>query len=181
MRILVLSDTHGKLGNAFDIWERLRNIDLVIHCGDHKHDGDELGDAWRIPCVSVNGNCDSYTKDEAIVKTPAGDILVCHGHGFYSEEELVEQAELHACIAVCFGHTHIPLISYTNGVYLINPGSISLPRGDHRASAAVITATEDDFYANIIYHDTIAGAKSRAENSVKGGYLRSLINYSDGF
>ena len=33
MRILVISDTHGSLGKAFDVWEKLRNIDLVIHCG----------------------------------------------------------------------------------------------------------------------------------------------------
>ena len=33
MKILVLSDTHGRLDKAYEVCEKLPNIDLIIHCG----------------------------------------------------------------------------------------------------------------------------------------------------
>ena len=67
MRILVISDTHGSLGKAFDVWEKLRNIDLVIHCGDHKEDAETLEKLWRVPVVAVKGNCDGFGPAEEAI------------------------------------------------------------------------------------------------------------------
>ena len=38
MKILVLSDTHGKLNMVRDIWPKLNGVDLVIHAGDYASD-----------------------------------------------------------------------------------------------------------------------------------------------
>ena len=38
MKILVLSDTHGKLDKVYRVCEKLNNIDLIIHCGDYIRD-----------------------------------------------------------------------------------------------------------------------------------------------
>lgn len=44
---------------------------------------------------------------------------------------------------VCVGHTHQPYTLAVNGVTVINPGSVGLPRdGDPRAGYAVLTVTE---------------------------------------
>ena len=37
------------------------------------------------------------------------------------------------------GHTHMPLAKKENGLWLINPGSTSWPRGGSKRSYAVVT------------------------------------------
>ncbi|MBQ1396152.1 MAG: metallophosphoesterase [Eubacterium sp.] len=181
MRILVISDTHGSLGKAFDVWEKLRNIDLVIHCGDHKEDAETLEKLWRVPVVAVKGNCDGFgPAEEAIASTPAGEIFVTHGHGHgvdYGLEELAEAAKDRGCAIACFGHTHVPVVEYVDDVCCVNPGSLPRPKDGKNGSVAVITAEENgDFYANIVYYDTICGGGQRT----RGGHLRDILNYSDG-
>ena len=41
MRILVVSDTHGKLDRFMRVFEKLKKespVDLIIHCGDYYED-----------------------------------------------------------------------------------------------------------------------------------------------
>ena len=35
MKIFVISDTHGKIGKVREVWDKLTNVDLVIHLGDY--------------------------------------------------------------------------------------------------------------------------------------------------
>ncbi|MGI6404129.1 MAG: metallophosphoesterase family protein [Oscillospiraceae bacterium] len=49
----------------------------------------------------------------------------------------------------CFGHTHTPLSLYRDGVYLLNPGSLSQPRVGF-PSYAVIDLTQ----AGVAIHHT---------------------------
>ena len=37
-----------------------------------------------------------------------------------------------------YGHTHIPLIQYEQGMYIINPGSITLPRQEGRKPSYIL-------------------------------------------
>lgn len=185
MKILVLSDTHGHLDKAYEVCERLPNIDLIIHCGDYQRDAYTLEDTLGIPVVSVKGNCDRCREvDRAFAETPYGKIMITHGHmeGCKLDiNQLLYAAEENDCVAVCFGHTHIPMCEDYAGITLINPGSLSQPRDGTNGSYAVIRSTDDDFYANIIYYDTVCGAKKSQEKKVKGGMLRSMLNYSDRF
>ncbi len=43
----------------------------------------------------------------------------------------------------CFGHTHIPLISFYHGVYILNPGSIGQPRDYTRKPSFIVVNTEN--------------------------------------
>lgn len=186
MKILVLSDTHGRLDRARDIYKKMKRPDALVHCGDFAADGKRLAGEWGLLLTVVRGNCDGPTAaesagSEALLETPQGSILVVHGHTcnvHHGTGGLVRAARARGCIAVCYGHTHIAGISVRDGIYLINPGSLSLPRDGRGASYAVITATDKDIYANIVYYDTLFPS---AKNKVSGGYLRGLINYSDGF
>ena len=187
MKILVLSDTHGKLDKVYRVCEKLNNIDLIIHCGDYIRDAHTLEDTLGIPVAAVKGNCDgsaSTCRGESydIVDTPAGNILVTHGHldrvGF-DMSRLLYRAEESDCVAVCFGHTHVPVCEYCDGILMVNPGSLSQPRDGSNGSYAVIHSDNDDMFANIVYYDTIfpEGKKKK----VQGGFVRGLLNYSDRF
>lgn len=184
MKILVLSDTHGDLCKVFQIYEKLNNIDLILHCGDHQKDADTLEKALGTPTVSVKGNCDgAQTADRKTVQTPAGKILLTHGHldgAGCDPLRLKYLAEENQCIAVCFGHTHVPVCEKEDGIYLINPGSLSRPRDGSNGSYAVIHSNEQEFYANIVFYDTVCGGNGK-KGKTQGGFLRGLLNYSDRF
>ena len=185
MKILVISDTHGHLDKVYDIFEKQVGIDLIIHCGDHQRDAYELEDTLGIPVVSVKGNCDRcHDTDRAFVDTPYGKIMVTHGHMEncdFGITKLLYAAEENDCVAVCFGHTHVPMNEDFDGIHVVNPGSLPKPRDGSNGSYAIIRSTKDDFFVNIIYYDTVCGAKKKQEKKVKGGMLRDMLNYSDRF
>lgn len=183
MKILLLSDTHGKLDKVYQIYEKLNHIDMIFHCGDYQKDAHALEDTLGVPVASVKGNCDGAMKpDRQIVDTPSGKVLLTHGHmegADYDYNNLLYLAEENDCIALCFGHTHVPICENFEGIWLINPGSLTLPRDGSNGSYAVLHAEEEDFYANLVYYDTVCG--SRRKKKVQGGYIRGLLNYSDRF
>lgn len=183
MKILVISDTHGDIKRAINLVNSIKGIDMIIHCGDNKGDAEKLADRFSdIEVVAVNGNCDMHMGvDFTIVETEAGDIFVTHGHDYgvnYGLSDIVEAAKDYDCSAICFGHTHKPLCMEHDGVLIINPGSLSEPRGGSENSCAVITTEGDKLYANIVLYGTVCGARSEAK---KSGKLRDMLNYSDGF
>lgn len=182
MKILVISDTHGKLNKVRDIYKKLKNIDLIIHAGDFKSDGEALGKEFGVPVVAVKGNCDgSYSKsDFEIVDTEYGKIMVTHGHAHnvnYQLTNLMYTAMEKDCKAVIFGHTHRALIDECSGIHFVNPGSLTQPRDGSDGSYAIIRTSNDSFDASIVYYSTIMGGKKPP----KAGFIRSILNYSDRF
>lgn len=157
MNILVVSDTHGQIQKAVTMYERLGqgiDIDLIIHCGDHKKDAVLMSKLCNKEVISVAGNNDGKPDGEIdLVKTPAGLILVTHGHAenvsLDNYDELIKLAKLYEAKCVCFGHTHVPLYKEIDGIILLNPGSISRPRDGSEGSVAFITA-DKEFNASII-------------------------------
>lgn len=182
MKILVISDTHGKLNKVRDIYDKLKNIDLIIHAGDYISDGEKLGKEFHVPVIAVKGNCDGgrSSDDFKIAETEYGNILVTHGHMEnvkYQLNTLLYKAMEQKCSAVVFGHTHQALIDEADGIHFVNPGSLTQPRDGSDGSYAIIRTTEDSFDASIVYYSTIMGTKKPP----RAGYLRSLLNYSDRF
>ncbi|MGN0709804.1 MAG: metallophosphoesterase family protein [Anaerovoracaceae bacterium] len=190
MNIFVVSDTHGRLDKAIEMYKRFEGelagsgsgtgkIDMIIHCGDHEEDGIELSERLRVPVTAVPGNCDgSFKRKVKTVDTPYGQILVTHGHTEYVDRDmsnLVYLAEDMGCAAVCFGHTHVPVDTEYDGIHLVNPGSLTYPRDGSSGSAALITADEKHFTVKIEYYDG-----GRKKKKARGGFLRSIMNYSDG-
>ena len=187
MKILVLSDTHGKLDKVYQVFRKLNNIDMIIHCGDKVRDAETLEDTLGIPVVGVKGNCDGCSVSEQgkswkLVDTPYGKIFVTHGHlegVSFDVSKLLYKAEELGCVAACFGHTHVAVCEDYDGIMLINPGSLSQPRDGSSGSYVIIHSTEEDFYANIVYYDRLF-PESR-KRKVTGGFVRGLLNYSDRF
>lgn len=188
MKILALSDTHGKLDKALKVCDIVKDIDMVVHLGDHKSDGEDIARLKGIDVIAVKGNCDGSYSDEdfEILETPAGKILLTHGHMLNVKstlQNLLYRTRELGCKAAIFGHTHKPCIEEINGTYLINPGSLSLPADCGSGSYAVIHANEAGFSAGIVFYDNIQTVPlpDGAKPKVTGGYLRNLLNNSDRF
>ncbi|NLD19014.1 MAG: metallophosphoesterase [Clostridiales bacterium] len=183
MKILVIGDTHGKLNKVRDIFPRLTNIDLIVHTGDFIGDGQKLEKEFGIPVVAVKGNCDgSYSSDDfETFDTEYGKMMVTHGHMENVNSNfttLYYKALENKCVAVLFGHTHKALIHEEDDIYLVNPGSLTLPRDGTDGSYAVLRTSEDDFDASVVYYSTVMKTSAK---KTQAGFIRNLLNNSDRF
>lgn len=156
MKILVISDTHNKLNNAVSVIKKIKDkISMVIHLGDNIDDAKTLESNFTdIEFKYVPGNCDFYGEigsgtgtgsyfDDAtkIITINNSRILITHGHKQgvkYGYENLAQIAKDKGVVAALCGHTHSPEIINILGVLIVNPGSISYPRGKTRQSTYAI-------------------------------------------
>jgi putative phosphoesterase len=180
MRIFVISDTHGRIDKAMEIYKTLDDIDLIVHLGDHWNDAKRMKEQLNVPLIGVKGNMDgSFARDGYhILETDFGKIFIAHGHMEsvkQSYENIMYKAEALQCRAVFFGHTHIPLFAEVEGIYLLNPGSLSLPMGGRKGSYAVATVLADSLSASILYEDVLQIPKTES------GSIKNMLNDSDRF
>ena len=114
--------------------------EYIIHLGDGAQDVDDLrvefpektflpgagqlrhrlrlAASLQIGALTVEGVCIFYT----------------HGHKYNVKQNLIElktEARLEGVQVALFGHTHVPMMEYAGGVYLMNPGSLEF----HQVSA----------------------------------------------
>ena len=86
--------------------------------------------------LCVRGNCDTEV-DQMVLPFPimaeyallqAGDHLVfaTHGHHFHAKNI----PPLQTGDVLLHGHTHVPCCEKVNGVWVMNPGSVSIPKED---------------------------------------------------
>lgn len=139
MRILVTSDTHGDFYSVLDYIEK-NPIDLMIHAGDYTEDAENISKYTGINYVTVKGNNDygDYKNSfEQIIPLGKINILLVHGHRegvYFSKNQLIQKAMDYDCNFVIFGHTHMYYYEYFEDfdMYLLNPGSSSLPRDNNK-------------------------------------------------
>lgn len=127
MKILVFSDSHGRLGPMVDAIEQERP-QRVFFLGDNYRDGQALMDAYpELPMELVRGNCDwDKGPDELIVEAGSVKFLLTHGHRYgvkSGTDALARAAREKGVAAACFGHTHEALNMPDRGVWLFNPGT----------------------------------------------------------
>ena len=144
MRVLIVSDTHGRNKELREAMKRARPFDTMIHCGDVEGCEDEIRKEAGCPCTIVKGNNDYYSdlpRDEVIYRMGMR-IFVAHGHTYHvgwSMETIKEAAKSHGCECIIYGHTHRPVIDRTDPEMLIlNPGSLAYPRQEGRQPSFMI-------------------------------------------
>ena len=149
MRILVVSDTHGYNTNLFELLDKIRPIDMFIHCGDSDGLEDYIEEFTRCPVVMVRGNCDYCCPlhSDEFVNVAGHRIFVTHGH-YYGVKSglyrLFDKAKEEGADIVLYGHSHIPDITELYGIKAMNPGSLSLPRQPGRkCTYGLIEINED--------------------------------------
>lgn len=147
-KILILSDSHGRVGKLKDII--ISNIpNIIIYLGDGEKDLETvLADLHIDVCgedpkiLQVKGNCDRDSYEEVTLIRPINGIRFYITHGYeqgvkYGTDKIAERAALEDCKIVLFGHTHRPLKEKKNGLLLFNPGSVA--NGEY----GIITLSED--------------------------------------
>lgn len=154
MRIGVISDTHRCISSIEQLGGKISGLDVLIHLGDNVEDISIIEKYYKGKIINVRGNCDfsANTPNDRLENIFGKRIFLTHGHRYAVKENLFKlrykALEAEADI-VLYGHTHIAQIDFEEGIWYINPGSISEPRDGGR-SFAVINVSEDCIEPNII-------------------------------
>lgn len=130
MKVLVISDSHGRLERLVSIFEK-EKPDVVICAGDHSEDGENLSFVHpEAKYYIVRGNCDFYdisSEDEMVLELEGHRIFLAHGHHYGVKQTygIIETRgkELN-CDIIIFGHTHIQDLIKRDGITLFNPGAV---------------------------------------------------------
>lgn len=166
MKLFILSDIHGSITyakKALELFER-EKCDQLIILGDVLYHGPRnplpegyapsevavLLNTNQDKIIAVRGNCDSEV-DQMVLEFPMmGDyqmlymnkrkIFLTHGHLFNRNH----MPKLSRGDVFIHGHFHLPIADYENGIYYLNPGSITLPKNNEPNSYAILD--EEGFY-----------------------------------
>ncbi len=153
MRFLVLSDSHGNVLALKRAIEAQPDARHIFFLGDCVRDIESIRELYPDRIFhTVQGNCD-YNDDNLsvdIANISGVKILFTHGHRYFVKGSLSALKEKAAdAKIVLYGHTHISKTEYEDGVYYINPGSVSASR-EGKNSYAVVDITEGGIMPIII-------------------------------
>lgn len=143
MKILIVSDSHGKDDYLFQTIQRVSPIDLMVHLGDLGGHEEYIQSITPCPVEMVSGNNDRFNglPNEKMIKIGNYSVMLTHGHRYgvyFNTCPIKEAAKLRQADIVMFGHTHVPMIDTKDSVWAINPGSIALPRQRGRIPTFII-------------------------------------------
>ncbi len=148
MRILVISDSHKRGDLVEKAIKREPDAGEIFFLGDITADIEDFTFLYTDRNFHiVSGNCDfaSSYRSTDIANVGGVRIFYTHGHTLgvkYGIERLKNSALDNNCSIALYGHTHISRISYDDGLYIVNPGSISLSRDGSPNSYAIIDITD---------------------------------------
>ena len=156
MRLAVISDTHGRAELISRVLLRESEAKEVFFLGDVVSDIEKIIPEFpdRIFHI-VHGNCDYFSNYPLfdIVEYPFATVYFTHGHRYgvkYGTEGLLLSAKGAGANIALYGHTHIASVGYKDGVFLVNGGSLALPR-DGKPSYAVIDVTDKGILPAVKY------------------------------
>ncbi|GAF39867.1 hypothetical protein FC83_GL000309 [Agrilactobacillus composti DSM 18527 = JCM 14202] len=135
MKYLVVSDNHGDqeiLKTLLDHYSA--SVTAFIHCGDSELDYHDPLVARMTAIVQGNMDFDREFPITAQLQFGADHIFVTHGHHYgvnLGLDHLLAVAKEAGANFAFYGHTHQLACEYTQGVFMLNPGSISQPRGQY--------------------------------------------------
>ncbi|WP_291632819.1 phosphodiesterase [Clostridium sp.] len=160
MKIFFISDIHGSLyylKKAIDRYKE-EGASYIVLLGDALYHGPRnplpegynpqevasLLNGYKDKLIAVRGNCDSEV-DQMLIEYPMMSdysiilynnrrLFLTHGH-IYNEDSLPNLSENDVLI---IGHTHLPVAKKSGKIYVLNPGSVSLPKQDNPNSYAIL-------------------------------------------
>jgi len=143
VKLLIISDSHGRTTYLDWVIEKEGPFDMVMHLGDLEGDEHYMNAVFDCPVYMVSGNNDYFSDvpRERLVNVGRHKIWMTHGHRYrvHMGLEMIKTAgrEKGADI-VMFGHIHRPLVEQGYNITVINPGSISQPRQDGHKPSYII-------------------------------------------
>lgn len=148
MKAIIFSDSHGNIKNIIMAIEKFKDkIDIIIHLGDYITDTEKIKDIFpQIELIGISGNNDfSSVSSHKSLEILGNKIFMTHGHEYnvyFGIERLFYKAiEINANI-VLYGHTHKYFSLEEDGILILNPGSISCPRGGIICTFAILDIEE---------------------------------------
>ena len=130
MRIVVMSDSHGRLSRLRRVFADQPEAEAYLFLGDGLKDWAQMQESYpdrRL--IAVCGNCDGGTAVPAVRTETFGGVTVMmtHGHLYKVKYDLTALSlaarERSAAVAL-FGHTHQACEISDRGLQLVNPGSV---------------------------------------------------------
>lgn len=126
---IVLSDTHGNVKDIQKLLQVIEETDYVIHLGDGEFDLNFLPANEKAKVIQVKGNCDGPNlPTERVIEIEGVKIFLTHGHNYSVKNTLYKllmkgkELGVQMCL---YGHNHTANIEQVNGIYLINPGTLT--------------------------------------------------------
>ena len=148
MKILIISDTHGKNDAYLELIERESQLDMVIHCGDIEGSEYLMAEAAGCPIQMVTGNNDFFSDLPAEKEFQIGKykIWLTHGHTYYvsmNNEYIKREAKARGVDIVMYGHTHRPVLDVEADLITLNPGSLTYPRQEGRKPSYILMEVDE--------------------------------------
>ncbi len=143
MKIAVISDSHYEASNINAIKKYLKDVDILVHCGDGAPDTKILEKDFKGEIYAVKGNCDisSEYPSERLIDVMGVKIFITHGNMYnvkYEYNTIFYKGKAVGADIVLFGHSHKALISNYDGITIMNPGSITFPYGSTKKTMGFI-------------------------------------------
>ncbi len=143
MKVVLMSDSHGRNRNIDMIMDIEKDADMFLHCGDIECD--ELTYPFM---KTVRGNNDYYGDYPEMIKLVLGThrVLMLHSHHVFSRDRMKAMSVLakqEECDMVFYGHTHVAKDTMVEGIRLINPGSLYYSRDGRPISYCIVTIDQD--------------------------------------
>ena len=174
MKYIIASDIHGSFYYAEKLIEKFNEsgADKLILLGDILYHGprNDLPKDYSpkkvIPLLNnlsdkiccVRGNCEAEVdqmvlsfpcmSDYSLLHINGTDMFITHGHIYSPEKMSGFKKGIFAS-----GHTHIPVLKKNGNIIILNPGSVSIPKGGFDNSYAILGDKKIeifDFDGNII-------------------------------
>ena len=148
MKLFIASDIHGSAfycGKMLEAYKQ-ENAERLILLGDILYHGPrndlpegydpkqviELLNPLAAEILCIRGNCDTEVDqmvldfpvlpEQALIFADGYTFIAAHGH---------KEAPKMSCGSILLnGHTHVPVFEKKDGYIRINPGSISIPKGN---------------------------------------------------
>ena len=164
MKLMIASDIHGSAyfcEKLLEAW-KVEQPDKLLLLGDILYHGPRndlpkeycpkqvipMLSAWADKILCVRGNCDTEVDqmvlpfpilaDTALLFVDGRTWFAAHGHRAGANPSSGDLPRLPAGSVVLTGHTHIPTLDMgPDGVLLLNPGSVSIPKGGFVPSCAL--------------------------------------------
>ena len=192
MKILLVSDTHGRIDRVVKVAEDHGDFDLIMHLGDYQRDQEAIMLQTGLDVSGVAGNCDwarSTEECSQVATLECGKIFMTHGHTLgvgYDLTNIYMAAKEAGAVMACYGHTHVAFYDETGDVRILCPGSISSPRDGTNGTYAIINTDDGHLECKLFEYGRGplkldgSGRASRTRPRKKGGFLRRTFNDSDG-
>jgi len=140
MKVLIASDIHGSMFYA----EELKRVieqekpDLIALLGDFLYSGPrnpvkedynpkavvDILTIFHDKIIAVRGNCDADIDVDVLpFALPRQNEIV--------DDMKLEALKLKKGDVLMYGHTHLPQLASVDGVTILNPGSLSFPKGGY--------------------------------------------------